>query len=145
MNNVGDDSYKLSRANRRYSFYIRSLLDNPTFDVFSFTTTTTTTTKKPESRSNNNNNNNRRVLVGTGNRFIIYKGSGKYEVFIQKSSKFVCTIEMLMLKCSSIITNIINVVWMQQKLFEQHFFYIRRLSIIWPNQRALMIKIQNKS
>ena len=93
LNNVGDDSLKLVRANRRYSFYIRSLLDDPTFDVRSITTTTTTT-EKPESRrsNNNNNNNNGRVFVGTGNRFIIFKGSGKnHESFpFQKLVESVC-------------------------------------------------------
>uniref|UniRef100_A0A7M5X840 GH18 domain-containing protein n=1 Tax=Clytia hemisphaerica TaxID=252671 RepID=A0A7M5X840_9CNID len=44
LNDVGDDSLNLVRANKRYSYYIRMLLDDPKFDVLSITTTTTTTT-----------------------------------------------------------------------------------------------------
>ena len=37
LNDVGDDSTSLSRANRQYSFYMRNLLDDPRFNVYSFT------------------------------------------------------------------------------------------------------------
>ena len=86
LNNVGDDSRSLVRANRHYSFYIRSLLDDPTFDVLSITTTTT---KKPPPQVENRNNqvSVRRI----NNRFIIYKGSGK--VSVQKLVSFVWSIE----------------------------------------------------
>ena len=102
LNNVGDDSLKLVRANRRYSFYIRSLLDDPTFDVRSITTTTTTT-EKPKPRSNNNNNNNRRVLIGTGNRFIIFKGSVKqnnkvYKTFLPSRVAFLLLLHLHLYK-----------------------------------------------
>ena len=72
LNDVGDDS----RANRRYSSYMRSLLDGPT------TTTTTTTTKKPPALRQAAP---KRVDTAR-NRFIVGRGAGMYNVnYIENS------------------------------------------------------------